>query len=61
MGYTNLQDQSEQINLPAIMISYIGRIANTTKDHDMGNGFLLTLAFEKTWNFLAEESRLLGQ
>ena len=44
---TNLLDRGEQINLPAIMISHIGRIANTSKDHDMGYGFLLTSVFEK--------------
>ena len=29
------------------MISHIGRIAKTSKDHDMGYGFLLTSVFEK--------------
>jgi len=29
------------------MISHIGRIANTTKDHDIGYGFLLTSVFKK--------------
>jgi len=47
MCYTDLLDQGEQINLFAIMISHIGRIANITKDHDMGYGFLLTSVFEK--------------
>ena len=45
--YTALLDQGEQINLPAIMIGHIRRIANTTNDHDIGYEFLLTLAFEK--------------
>jgi len=29
------------------MINHIGRIANTSKDHDMEYGFLLTSVFEK--------------
>jgi len=37
--YTDLSDHGEQINLPVIMISHIGRIANTTNNHDMGMGF----------------------
>jgi len=44
---TNLLHQGEQINLPAIIISHIARIANTFKDHDIGYEFLLTLVFEK--------------
>ena len=47
MRYTDMLDRGEQINLPVIMISHIGRIANTSKDHDMGYGFLLTSVFEK--------------
>jgi len=47
MCYTDLFDQGEQIKLPAIMISHIGRIANTTKDYHMGYGFLLTSVSEK--------------
>jgi len=47
MCYTDLLDQGDKINLRVIMISHIGRIANTSKDHDMGYGFLLTLVFEK--------------
>jgi len=35
-----------QINLLAIMIRHISRIANTTREHDLGYGFLLTLVFE---------------
>jgi len=46
MCYTDLLDRGEQINLPAIMISHISRIANTAKEHDLGYGFLLTLVFE---------------
>ena len=39
-------DRGEQINLPAIMIRHIARIANTTREHDLGYGFLLTQVFE---------------
>jgi len=39
-------DRSEQINLPAIMIRHITQIANTTREHDLGYGFLLTRMFE---------------
>jgi len=39
-------DREEQINLPAIMIRHIARIANTAREHDLGYGFLLTLVFE---------------
>jgi len=39
-------DQEEQINLPAIMIRHITKIANTTREHDLGYGFLLTQVFE---------------
>ena len=46
MYLTDLLDQGEPINLPAIMISHIGRIANTSRSHDLGYGFLLTLVFE---------------
>jgi len=42
----NLLDRGEQINLPAIMISHISRIANTAIEHDLGYGFLLTSVFE---------------
>jgi len=41
-----LMDRGEQINLPAIMIRHIARIANTTREHDLGYGFLLTRVFE---------------
>ena len=47
MYYSDLLDRSEQINLSAIMISHIGRITNTSKDHDMGYGFLLKSVSEK--------------
>ena len=47
MYYTDLLDMDEQINLPAIIISHIRRIVNTSKDHAMGYGFLLTSVFEK--------------
>jgi len=46
MCLTDLLDWGEKINLPAIMIYYIARIANTSKDHDMRYGFLLTSVFE---------------
>jgi len=39
-------DWEEQIILPAIMIQHIARIANTTREHDLGYGFLLTHVFE---------------
>jgi len=42
----DLMDREEQINLPAIMICRIARIANTTRKHDPGYGFLLTHVFE---------------
>jgi len=47
MCFTDLLDRGEKINLPTIMISHIARIANTSKDHDMGYGFLLTSVFEE--------------
>jgi len=39
--YTDMLDRGEQINLPTIMISHIGRITSTSKDHGMGYGSLL--------------------
>ena len=39
-------DREEQINLPAIMIRHIASIANSTREHDLGYGFLLTRVFE---------------
>jgi len=42
----DLLDQGEQINLLAIMISHISRIANIAREHDLGYGFLLTSVFE---------------
>ena len=39
-------DLEEQINLPAIMIRHIARIANAIREHDIGYGFLLTRVFE---------------
>ena len=47
MCLTDLLDWGEKINLPAIMISHIGRIVNTSKDHDMRYGLLLTSMFEQ--------------
>ena len=44
--FIDLMDRGEQINLPAIMIRHISRIANTSREHDLGYGFLLTLVFE---------------
>jgi len=44
--FVDLMDRGEQINLPAIMIRHIGRIAITTRGHDLGYGFLLTMIFE---------------
>ena len=42
----DLMDREEQINLPAIMIRHIARIANISRGHDLGYGFLLTCVFE---------------
>jgi len=39
-------DRGEQINLPALMVTHIAHIANTTRAHDLGYGFLLTRVFE---------------
>ena len=44
--FTELMDRGEQLNLPAIMIRHIARIANTTREHDLGYGFLLTRVFK---------------
>jgi len=44
--FIDLMDREEQINLPTIMIRHTVRIANTTREHDLGYGFLLTLVFE---------------
>ena len=38
--------REEPINLPAIMIHHFRRITNTTRNHDLGYGFLLTKVFE---------------
>ena len=46
MYLTDLLDRGEPINLSAIMISHIGRIANTSRSHDLGYGFLFTSVFE---------------
>jgi len=43
--FINLMDREEQINLLAIMIGHIARITNTTREHDLGYGFLLTCVF----------------
>ena len=42
----DLLNREEPINLPALMIRHIRRIANTTRAHDLGYGFLLTRVFE---------------
>jgi len=44
--FIDLLDRGEQINLPAIMIRHNARIVNTSQEHDLGYGFLLTLVFE---------------
>jgi len=44
--FTDLMYKGEQINLPAIIIKHIARIADTTREHDLGYGFLLTQVFE---------------
>jgi len=44
--FVDIMDRGEQINLPAIMIRHISRIANTSREYDLGYGFLLTLVFE---------------
>jgi len=51
--FIDLMDRGEQINLLAIMIQHIARIANTTREHDLGYGFLLTLVFEHFgWSYI---------
>ena len=47
MCFTDPLDRCEKINLPKIIISHIARITNTSKDHDMWYGFLLTSVFEE--------------
>ena len=42
----DLMDKEEQINLPAIIIRHIARIANTSREHNLGYGFFLTSVFE---------------
>ena len=44
--FIDLMDRGEQLNLPAIMILHISRIANVSREHDLEYGFLLTLVFE---------------
>jgi len=43
---TDLMDRGEQINLPALTITHIARIANTPRAHDLRYGFLLTKVFQ---------------
>ena len=44
--FTDLMYKGKQINLPAIMIKHIARIADTTREYDLGYGFLPTQVFE---------------
>jgi len=44
--FIDLLDRGEQINLLAIMFRHISQIANTTREHNLGYGFLLTSVFE---------------
>jgi len=44
--FVDLMDRGELLNLPAIMIRHIARIATTTRRHDLGYGFLLTMVLE---------------
>ena len=44
--FVDLLDRRKQINLPVFMIHHIVRIVNTTQEHELGYGFLLTLVFE---------------
>jgi len=44
--FTDLMYKGEQNNLPVIMIKHIAQIADTTQEHDLGYGFLLTKVFE---------------
>jgi len=53
----DLIDQEEQINLSAIMIRHITRIANTAREDDLGYGFLLTWVFESFGVKVVKESR----
>ena len=51
--FTNLMDRGEQLNLPAIMIRHITRIATTTQEHDLscwhGSLNILGGALEESW------------
>ena len=44
--FTDLMFKGEQINLSTIMIKHIAWITNTTREHDLRYGFLLTQVFE---------------
>jgi len=44
--FIDLMDRGERISLPAIMIRHISKIANISREHDLGHGFLLTLVLE---------------
>ena len=47
MYLTHLLDRGgESINFPAIMCSHIEQIANASRSHDLGYGFLFTSVFE---------------
>ena len=54
--FLDLMDRRKQINPPAIMIHHISGIENTSRGHDLGYGFILTLVFEHFRIFSAEES-----
>jgi len=44
--FIDLMDRGEQINLPAIMIRHLARMKNTSREHNIGYGLLLTLVLE---------------
>jgi len=53
--FIDLMDRGEQLNLPTIMIRHISSIANISREHDLGYGFLLTLVFEHFGIFLQKK------
>ena len=55
--FVDLINRREQINLPSIMIRHITQIANTTLDHVLGCGFLLTRVFEHFGGGTAKEGQ----
>jgi len=44
--FIDLIDRGVYSNLPAIIIRHIARIANITREHDLGYGLLLTRVFQ---------------